>query len=311
VSVPNFFIIGAAKAGTTALYWHLAEHPQVFMAEIKETNFFAYEPDERGRPVYGDPRLHHFPVRSLREYEALFARAHASAVGEASPIYLEAPSAAARIQSMCPHARIICALRHPVERAYSDYLMFLRNQGMSFEPQRDFSPEAEWLQPGSHWMRTSCYHEPLQRYFAVFPRRQIHVLLFDDLCRDPLATVQGIYRFLGVADDFVPNLETPHNVGGLPAHMWLERLFHLGANVRRRLEPLLPRRFTDGLRRLRAANMQRAPQLPAELQARLTEHFADDIERTSRLIGRPLDAWLARIYLRRRAGDAESAAARV
>jgi hypothetical protein len=92
VTLPNFVVIGAAKAGTTALYWYLSEHRAVFMSPVKETNFFAYNLDQTGKLVYGDPDVHRFPVRTLEEYQALFADAgEATAIGEASPLYLESP----------------------------------------------------------------------------------------------------------------------------------------------------------------------------------------------------------------------------
>jgi len=122
VMLPNFIMIGAAKAGTTALYWYLAEHPQVFMSPMKETNYFAYGLDEQGHLLYGDPELHRFRVQSWSEYEALFTGAgDAAAIGEVSPIYLECPQAAARIRQRLPGARIVCGLREPVDRAYSDF----------------------------------------------------------------------------------------------------------------------------------------------------------------------------------------------
>jgi hypothetical protein len=96
LTLPNFIIIGAAKAGTTALYWYFAEHPDVFMSPVKETFYFAYGLDASGQLLYGDPDVHRFPVKTLAEYEALFAGAGgAKAIGEASPIYLECPQAAA------------------------------------------------------------------------------------------------------------------------------------------------------------------------------------------------------------------------
>ena len=104
--LPNFIIIGAAKAGTTALYWYLAEHPQVFMSPLKETNFFAFGLDPEGKPLYGNPEVHRYPVQTLADYEKLFADAgDAKAIGEASPIYLECPQAAGRIRGLIPRAR--------------------------------------------------------------------------------------------------------------------------------------------------------------------------------------------------------------
>src|SRR5215210_5286768 len=143
LTLPNFIIVGAAKAGTTALYWYLSEHPAVYMSPVKETFYFAYGVDEAGRLLYGDPEVHRFPVKTLREYEALFAAAgDASAIGEASPIYLECPQSAGRIRELIPAARIVASLRQPVDRAYSDYIMYLRRRGRRLDPVRDFRADA-------------------------------------------------------------------------------------------------------------------------------------------------------------------------
>jgi hypothetical protein len=210
VTLPNFVIIGAAKAGTTALYWYLADHPDVFMSPVKESNFLAYGVDQRGRLLYGNPEHHQFPVKSLREYQHLFAGAgEAQAVGEASPMYLECPEAADRIHDLLPSARIICGLRHPVDRAYSDYLMYLRSRGRALDPERDLTRGAAWLRSDSHWMQIGRYHGPLSRYYRAFTRDKIHIFLFDDLKRDPLKVVQEVYRFLNIDPGIVPDLATP------------------------------------------------------------------------------------------------------
>jgi hypothetical protein len=289
---PNFIVIGAAKAGTTALYWYLAEHPAVFMSKVKETNYFAYGLDARGQLLYGDPEVHRFPVKSLSEYEALFAQAgQAVAIGEASPIYLECPQAAARIRELLPAARLICSLRHPVDRAYSDYLMYLRHRSRPFDPARDLTATAPWARLDSHWMRIGRYHEQLRRYFDVFPRGQIHVSLFDDLKRSALRVSQELYRFLDVDAGFAPDVGTQHAAGGLPASRLLERFFAYGG-LRAAVEPWLPVRAAHWVRRLRARNMRTAPRLPAELRAELTGHFREDIVKTSELIDRSLEHWL-------------------
>lgn len=290
--LPNFIVIGAAKAGTTALYWYLAEHPQVFMSPLKETNFFAYGLDERGQLVYGDPELHRFRIRSLSGYERLFADAgDALAIGEASPIYLECPQAAGRMRDLVPGARIVCGLREPVDRAYSDHLMYLRSRGRRFDPERDLTATSAWALPDSHWMRISRYHEALSRYFDAFPRDRIHVFLFDDLKRDPRGFLKDLYGFLGVDPDFVPDLGTPHNVGGVPANMALERLF-TSKTIRAAVEPWIPKRLVDRVRRMRTRNLRRAPALPPELRSALVGHFREDIAKTSELIGRSLEHWL-------------------
>ncbi len=290
--LPNFIVIGAAKAGTTALYWYLAEHPEVFMSPVKETNYFAYGLDGQGRLLYGDPDVHRFPVRSLSEYEQLFAGAVDSpAVGEASPIYLECPQAAGRIRELLPRARLICSLRHPVERAYSDYQMYVRRRGYRLEPQRDLTATSVWAHPDSRWMQLGRYHEQLKRYFDLFPREQVHVFLFDDLRRGALEAVQGVYRFIGVDPPFTPDFDAPHNVGGLPGSMLLEGLLTSKA-VRSSIGPWIPRGAANWIRRLRTRNMRPAPPMPPELRNELTRHFKDDIRRTGDLVGRSLDHWL-------------------
>ena len=291
--LPSFVIIGAAKAGTTALYWYLADHPQVFMSPVKETNYFAYGLDDEGNPLYGDPDLHRFPVQTSAAYEELFSGAgEALAIGEASPIYLECPQSAARIRETLPEARIICGLREPVDRAYSDYLMYLRARGRRLDPARDLTASSDWARPDSHWMQISRYHEALSRYFYLFPREQIHVFLFEDFRSDALGCVRDIYRSVGVYPGFVPDLDTPHNIGGMPSSRTLEKVF-TSRSVRKAIEPLIPRRAADMARRLRTKNLKKAPPLPKDLKTELSRHFRDDIGKTSELIGKSLEHWLS------------------
>jgi hypothetical protein len=141
-------------------------------------------------------------------------------------------------------------------------------------------------------MQISRYHEALSRYFDRFPREQIHVFLFDDLKSDALGCVRDIYRTMGVDPGFTPDLDTPHNIGGMPSNMTLEKVFTSGA-LRKAVEPWVPRRAADLARRLRTRNLKKAPPLPAELKVELRQHFRDDIARTSDLIGRSLDHWLS------------------
>lgn len=290
--LPNFIVIGAAKAGTTALYWYLAEHPAVFMSRVKETNFLAFGLDAGGQLVYGDPDVHRFPVRSLAEYERLFAEAGgAVAIGEASPIYLECPQTAARIRELIPAARIICTLRHPVDRAYSDYLMYLRRRSRRFDPRRELNATAVWARPDSRWMQIGRYHEQLGRYFDAFPREQMHVFLYDDLRKNALDVMQGLYRFVGVDPTFVPDLGMRHAIGGMPASRLVEGML-TSKSIRSVVQPWIPKGAANWIRRLRSRNMLQAPPLPAELRKQLTGPFADDIAKTSRLLGRSLEHWL-------------------
>ncbi|HEX2218357.1 MAG TPA: sulfotransferase [Gemmatimonadales bacterium] len=292
MTLPSFVVIGTAKGGTTALYWYLAEHPDVFMSPVKETNFFAWNLDADGKLLYGDPDVHRFPVKTLEEYEALYAEAGAAkAIGEASPLYLESPQAAGRIRSLLPDARIVCTLRHPVDRAYSDYLMYIRRRGRPFDPARDLTPGAPWARPDSRWMQVSRYHAQLARYYQVFPRERIHVLLFDDIRKSAVGAAQGVYRFLGVDPDFEPDTATPHAAGGVPTSHLLEGLL-TRSSLSTALRRWVPVGAAKWVRRLRARTLKKATPLPPALRQELTGYFRDDIASTSKLIGRSLEHWL-------------------
>src|SRR6188508_1581564 len=118
--LPNFFIVGAPKAGTTSLYYYLKRHPEVFMSPIKEPNFFAYEETIKQNLYHKEKG-----VGTLEEYKDLFAEANGrhKAIGEASVSYLFYPPVPERIKQMVPDAKIIISLRNPVDRALSHYYM--------------------------------------------------------------------------------------------------------------------------------------------------------------------------------------------
>lgn len=159
------------------------------------------------------------------------------------------------------------------------------------DPVRDLTTTAAWARADSRWMRIGRYYEQLRRYFDAFPRDQIYVLLFDDLKQGALPTVQNIYRFLGVDPEFTPDLNAPHNVGGMPESRVLEALL-TNQVVRSVVGSWIPTGAANWVRRLRMKNMRAAPPLPRELRTELTGPFRDDIERTGELVGRNLNHWL-------------------
>jgi hypothetical protein len=153
--LPSFLVIGATKSGTTALYDYLRQHPAIFMPALKEPRFFLYDGSEDSA---------RFPVRSLEEYEALFAPVTTeTALGEATPQYLTSWAAMERIHETLPGARLIAALRDPAERAFSIYLMNLRNRGHNRE-----IPFAEALGDDINLRRGYC---PISGAGARFSKR--------------------------------------------------------------------------------------------------------------------------------------------
>jgi Sulfotransferase domain len=208
--VPDFFIVGHPKSGTTALYEMLRAHPQVFMPELKETRFFARELHPRSEQASRYPD-------TLEQYLLLFAGAPPEQrAGEASPSYLRSRSAAGRIAELNPDARIIALFREPASFLHSLHLELVQDnveteqdlgRAMALEAVRR---QADQLRdsPGLVYSDYVRYAEQLQRYRAVFPREQVLVLIYDDYLADNEATVRKVLRFLG-ADDAAP-IERTH-----------------------------------------------------------------------------------------------------
>ena len=128
ISMPNFFIIGAQKAGTTSLYRYLDQHPEIYFSPFNEPRFFAREINPDGEVVvqrFGGPSRRQPPrLANLDAYRALFRGVEGErAIGEASPTYIYAPGTAERIKKYVPGARAIALLRNPADRAYSPTCM--------------------------------------------------------------------------------------------------------------------------------------------------------------------------------------------
>ncbi len=200
-NVPSFIICGVKKAATTSLYEYLKQHPKVFMTELKETNFFAYEPHNHH---FANADMHKFPVRLWDDYRGLFADiGSASAFGEASPVYINSDYACEQIATLLPEVKLIFSLRHPITRIYSIYLMDLRN-GLE---QRSFEEKiaSDW-----DYLRSTTYFSLLKKWYAKFGPERIKVVLFEDIIREPIAEIQEIYRFI-VDPDFIPDVSVTHN----------------------------------------------------------------------------------------------------
>jgi hypothetical protein len=209
--VPDFFIVGHPKSGTTALYEMLRRHPQIYMPELKESWFFV--PELRARPQPG--RSVKRPD-TLEQYLALFDSAGPEQrVGEATPSYLRSRAAAGRIADLQPDARIIAILREPASFLRSFHLQIMESYTETEKDLRKAIALEELRREGKKIPRTCVapeallysehvrYVEQLRRYHAVFPPEQVLVLIYDDFRHDNEAFVRHVLQFLEV-DDTAP-----------------------------------------------------------------------------------------------------------
>ncbi len=290
---PNFFIVGAAKSGTTSLYHYLRQHPQVFMPERKEPSFFM---DWEGG------------VRSSAEYASLFAPARGkAAVGEASTGYLYAEEAVSRIRGAVPDAKIIMILRNPVDMCFALWRHMgrigRRGERLGFEDalERESSRMADpafragcvksW-HGNFYYFHRALYFEQVKRYLDAFGRDRVQIHIFDAFKKDPLGTCRAVFTFLGVIEDFRPDI-TMHNVGAEVRHRGLQKAITSPPPSFEIITATLPSRFSGRLQAwLKAINTKPPPRMEPGTRRKLLEAYARDVESLGRLIGQDLSFWL-------------------
>jgi hypothetical protein len=197
--VPDFFIVGHHKSGTTALYEMLRRHPQIFMPDVKEPRYFADDLRFQFEPQPSN----HLP-KTYEEYLSLFAPAAPDQrVGEASPSYLKSHTAAQAIARVQPAARIIAILREPASFVRSLQMQLLQEHVETETDLRRAVANEQIDRDGRQVLRYSDhvhYVEQLRRFHAQFAPEQVLVLIYDDFRNDNEATVRRVLRFLDVDD---------------------------------------------------------------------------------------------------------------
>jgi hypothetical protein len=299
MSLLNFSIIGAAKAGTTAIAKALEQHPEVYMAPNKETNFFSLK--DRQLDFFEGSVSKEYLANSCLDIESYRGQfidvSTEKAVGEASPSYLYFPNAASHIRDYNPKIKLIAILRNPVERAYSNFLHHLRDdlettndfaEALSFEDERI---EANWWW-GFHYAKAGLYYNQVKAYLNIFPAGQIKIYLYEELLNSPDFLFQDIFRFLDIDDNFTPDLSIRENKTGVPKNKFLNRFLRDGNLLKASLKPLLPFKLRKQLiAKINSHNLER-PSLDSEFNTQLSIFFRDDILKLQDLIGRDLSKWL-------------------
>lgn len=297
LNAPTFIIFGASRSGTTGLYTYLKQHPDIFMSPRKETNFFAYEGRTLACKGPGADYINN-SVTEFKDYVALFADSKgAKARGEASPLYLYEEGTAERIRRRLPNVKLIAILRNPIEQAYSHFLYARRQM---IEPLEDFEAaldaeqsrvDAGW-QPMFRYARFPRYAEQLKRYFAVFPKEQIRIFLYEDLEEKPLEVLKDVFGFIGVDDGFSPDIDYRPNAGGNPRSSFIQDLVMKPGPAAQIAAFFIPAAMRGRIRdALSAWNMTRE-ECPPTSRARLQRELADEIRTLQSMIGRDLSGWL-------------------
>ncbi len=293
--LPNFFIIGAPKCGTTSLAAWLAEHPKIYMSPLKEPFFFCDDLNVR-------------LITSWEDYIRLFEGAKEEhAIGEASSYYLFSKTAIPNIEAGLHNARYIAMVRNPVDMAYSWYMERLRWQEediLDFRTAWDLSPERRSgrslpkliKEPALlDYQRWCLLGEQLERLYSVVSRNRVLVIVLDDLKENPRREYLRVLDFLGVSDDGrerfpVYNVSRQWRnryIGGIIVHM-----FRAGIWLRYQAKVLPAKRLGIGkYLDMLFTRRQEKKSIPSDIRAELEAFFAEDIHRLERLLGREFPRW--------------------
>jgi Sulfotransferase family len=299
--MPDFLVIGAPKAGTTALHVALSGHPELYMSAIKEPKFFLTDgppPAKGGGP--GDALTYREHVWRRADYEALFDPAPPGTLtGESTPLYLYDRAALRRIRAEIPEAKLIVIVRDPVERAHSNWT-HLWSAGL--EPVGDFvracEQEERRIAAGwaSFWHYTGLgrYGEQLEYLFSLLPREQVLVLRYRRLVDDPAGTMDQICAFLGVAPGLLTEIPR-QNVTSHPeptlSHRAVSLAQRAGSAVGARVPGLTAATLTGPLERYLQRHSRERQPLSWEQRQELIPRFEADIDLLENVLGESFSDW--------------------
>jgi hypothetical protein len=295
---PDFFIIGAAKAGSTALWQALRHHPSLYFPAQKEPNFFAYK---GGADTFTCPSavaLRANWTTDLEAYLSSFAESPTDAkAGEASVSYLALPSTANEIAAAVPDARLIAVLRDPVDRAFSHFQFYRQMEWETFSDFEDALVAAP-KRIAAGWRHTydylaaGLYGRQLDHWLRIFPGDQLLTIFHEDWVQQPQETLAKVCRHLDVTPCVLPI--TRENNTTLVRSRELKLLIDSNNKVRSYARMMLPRSTRSDLGRLlRTINSAPKPVLGSSTRSRLVTYFRDDIRLLESLTGRELSSWLA------------------
>lgn len=247
---PNFFIVGAAKAGTTSLYHYLSQHPDVYMSPIKEPHFFS-----QIKPAWNQKALMDV-ISNEKDYLKLFENAKdEELIGEASPSYLWDKNAYLRIKEKIPSAKIIIILRDPIERAFSHYLMDVRQgiQRKNFYDalKEDFYKKDKGWGVSHLYVELGLYFEQVNKYFNEFGSENIYIITFEKFINDINSSMKEICQFLSIDISFVDNLNDSEvlNSFAMPRSFFLQQILNY-SGIKKILRPLLSEQTKKKFRKI-------------------------------------------------------------
>lgn len=304
VPLPDFLIVGAAKAGTTSLHHYLALNHEILMSEPKEPKYISYAAVNHPFQGPGDQEVHKNIIKTFHSYSRLFMTSRpVKRRGESSVenLYYHR-EVIPLILDLLKNPAIVMLLRNPVDRAFSAFTHMKRDNREPYSFEQALELEDERIASGFaflwHYKKGGLYYEQVKDYLDHFPRCKI--FLFEDLKQDAQKVVDETCAFLKVKSNKVHD-KTIYNRSGIPLRKWKSLLYNNWIRrdfpLKSSLVSILPVRIKDGLKvrlkeKLLDENLIKAHMLP-ETRKMLLAYYREDILKLQQLIGRDLSHWLS------------------
>jgi hypothetical protein len=305
IQLPNFLIVGSAKCGTTAVADCLAEHPEVYISPMKEPKFFSSQFVNFPMNGRGDDFVESFTIKKFEEYVKLFKRVKdEKAIGEASVENLYYyDRVIPEIKRWLGDVKILIILRDPVERAFSAYKSHTRDmrEFLSFEQALEMEEHRRRNNYEYLWnyMDLGFYYEQVRAYLKAF--KDVRVLLYNDLCRNPRSFYRGIFRFLDVDPSFIPSNKGPLNSSGVPINAFYRFLFRATPLKGALYKFLTLRGMADGPLQRVIEQFRRDKLRPLHMKPNTREYlkkiYAADVYKLQKLIKRDLSHWINKRHI--------------
>jgi len=279
---PNFFIVGAAKAGTTSLYEYLSKVPEIYMSPTKEPTYFSANMED-------PPQI---PVREKQEYLDLFHNVvDEKILGEATAVYINEPEASKLIHKVSPNARILISLRDPVERANSHYFNLKRSRiikSESFHQVLEKFMNNKKVRPRiTRIFSEGQYYEKIKRYLDIFGKDQVKIIFFEDLVNNTLTTMNEIVKYLGLNFVFENSDFEIHNPYLKSKNEFITNILRDHEQFKKILQKIIPSSTREKINKAMIVYEEK-PKMDEKDRKTLIKFYTEDVKKVKKLLGKDL-----------------------
>ena len=279
---PNFFIVGQPKAGTTSLWAYLNEIPGIYMSPVKEPNYF-------NRNKFPTDLKNPRQIRDKKKYLDLFKGVKDEKIlGEASPGYLEDPEVPRLIYEVSPNSHILISLRDPIERAFSLYLMNVRNGEVNL-PFHEIVKERKNIGNNFHnrFLPERNYAEKIKRYIDIFGKQKVKVIIFEEFVKESEKHVKEIVEFLGLIPKNIVFNKKIYNEFGISRGKIATKML-VSKKLKHYAKQYLSSSTRNFLKKTLLIKKMAKPKMEEEDRLILQNYHSNDVTELKKLLGREL-----------------------